>query len=77
MIALVCMTEGRKRKPVAYRIDTAMLKALEMLAKDANMSANRYLETLIYETAMKKGFIEEGTEMLGETRGGGGNKIND
>lgn len=73
MTVLTLMTQ-RKRKPVAYRIDTLILEALEMLAKEANMSANRYLETLIYETAIKKGLLPPDTQMLGETRGGGAKK---
>ena len=68
MIAVV-MSTRRKRKAVAYRIDELMLQALESLAKESNMSANRYLETLIYETAIRKGFLPSDTEMLGETRG--------
>lgn len=63
------MSTRRKRKPVAYRIDELMLQALESLAKESNMSSNRYLETLIYETAIKKGILPPDTEMLGETRG--------
>lgn len=65
------MTNQRKRKQVAYRLDSLMLEALSSMAEECNMSANRYLETLIYENAMKKGLLPPDTKMLGETRGGG------
>ncbi|MBD2359247.1 hypothetical protein H6G41_32470 [Tolypothrix sp. FACHB-123] len=60
----------RERKPVSYRIDSAILEVLGKLAKEQNTSVNRYIETHFLKVAIERGFLPEDTELLGETRGG-------
>ncbi|MHC5863171.1 hypothetical protein [Nostoc sp.] len=67
---LLIMFMPRHRKAVSYRIDSIAIDALGKLAKKENMSANRYLENLLFSVGLQKGVIPKGTEPLGETRGG-------
>jgi hypothetical protein len=67
MLALL-MT--RKRKPVAYRIDSVILDLLAKLAREQNTSVNRYLESHFLKIGIERGLISPDTELLGETRGG-------
>jgi hypothetical protein len=60
----------RERKPVAYRIDSAILEVLAKLAKEQNTSVNRYIESHFLKVAIERGLLSEDTELLGETRGG-------
>lgn len=60
----------RKRKPVGYRLDEIVIEALKRLAREENISVNRYIETHFFHLAKEKGFINANTELLGETRGG-------
>ncbi|BAZ71386.1 hypothetical protein NIES4106_61830 (plasmid) [Fischerella sp. NIES-4106] len=61
---------ARKRKPVAYRIDELVVEALAKLAKEENLSINRYIEKHFFHIAKQKGLIPRDSELLGETRGG-------
>ena len=60
----------RKRKPVGYRLDEIVVEALKRLAREQNISVNRYIETHFFHLAKEKGLINASTELLGETRGG-------
>ncbi|MEC4813817.1 MAG: hypothetical protein SAK29_11185 [Scytonema sp. PMC 1069.18] len=60
----------RERKPVAYRIDSAILEVLNKLAKEHNTSVNRFLELHFLKIAIERGLLPKDTELLGETRGG-------
>lgn len=64
----ICMV--RKRKPVAYRIDSVILELLAKLAKEQNTSVNRYIEYHFLKYGIERGLIAPETELLGETRGG-------
>jgi hypothetical protein len=57
------------RKAVSYRIDERILSALEAVAKDGNISVNRYLENLMLSHLKGIGKIDMGLQPLGETRG--------
>ncbi len=60
----------RKRKPVGYRLDEVVIEALKTLARNENISVNRYIETHFFKLAKEKGLIKTDIELLGETRGG-------
>jgi hypothetical protein len=59
----------RKRKAVTYRIDEAIIKAIDKIARENNSSVNRYIENLLYAHCKQKGELIN-IEPLGETRGG-------
>ena len=61
-------TMPRKRR--SYNIDERVIDALTMLAQKDNMSANRYLENLLFSLGKQQGFIPMDAQPLGETRGG-------
>jgi hypothetical protein len=61
---------ARKRKAVTYRIDEAITKAIDKLAREDNSSVNRYIENLLYAHCKNKGELVD-IHPLGETRGGG------
>lgn len=58
------------RKQANYRLDDRVIDAVNNLARDANISANRYVENLLFEYAKSKGKIPPDARPLGETRGG-------
>ncbi|NJM72582.1 MAG: hypothetical protein HC862_21875 [Scytonema sp. RU_4_4] len=60
---------GRKRKAVTYRIDEAIIKAVDKIARENNSSVNRYIESLLYAHCKEKGELTD-IYPLGETRGG-------
>ena len=68
MISL--LMDMRKRKQVAYRIDSIILELLAKLAREQNTSVNRYLESHFLKIGIERGLIPPDTELLGETRGG-------
>jgi hypothetical protein len=68
MISL--LMDMRKRKQVAYRIDSIILELLAKLAREQNTSVNRYLESHFLKIGIERGLIPSDTELLGETRGG-------
>lgn len=61
---------SRKRKPVAYRLDEAVIEVLAKLAREENTSVNRYIESHFFRLAKEKGLIPADSQLLGETRGG-------
>ncbi|QSJ20086.1 hypothetical protein JYQ62_16060 [Nostoc sp. UHCC 0702] len=67
----------RKRKPVSFRIDELVVEILSKLAKEENTSVNRYIETHFFRLAKERSLISSDTELIGETRGGGGAKDKD
>jgi hypothetical protein len=58
------------RKQANYRLDDRVIEAIAELAQDANISANRYLEILLFNHAKERGKLPETARPLGETRGG-------
>jgi hypothetical protein len=67
---MLALLMARKRKPVAYRIDSVILDLLAKLAREQNTSVNRYLESHFLKIGIERGLISPDTELLGETRGG-------
>jgi hypothetical protein len=57
------------RKQTAFRFDRRILEALELVAREGNISVNRYLENLLFSHMKQIGKIEMGASPLGETRG--------
>lgn len=60
----------RKRKPVSFRIDELVVETLTKLAREENISVNRYLETHFFRIGKERGLIPPDTQLIGETRGG-------
>lgn len=58
------------RKQANYRLDDRVIDAIAELAQDANLSANRYLEILLFNHAKERGKLPNEAKPLGETRGG-------
>ena len=58
------------RKKRSYAIDERLIDAIARAARRSNMSANRYLEQLIFSHAKTIGEIPLDSEPLGELRGG-------
>ncbi|WP_414589116.1 hypothetical protein [Scytonema sp. PCC 10023] len=67
---MLALLMSRKRKPVAYRIDSVILELLAKLAREQNTSVNRFLESHFLKIGIERGLISPDTELLGETRGG-------
>jgi hypothetical protein len=57
------------RKATSYRLDDRVLAALDEVARDGNISANRYLENLLFSHLKQVGKLDMGAQPLGETRG--------
>lgn len=57
------------RKRTNFVLDDRVLEALKEMAQDANTSANRFVENVLFELAKQKGKIEPDAKPLGETRG--------
>jgi hypothetical protein len=57
------------RKAASYRLDDRILDALDKVARDGNISVNRYLENLLFSHLKQIGRIDMGASPLGETRG--------
>lgn len=58
------------RKKRSYAIDERVIDAIQRAAKKANMSANRYLEKVMFSHTQSMGEIPIDAEPLGELRGG-------
>ena len=58
------------RKKRSYAIDERVIDAIQRAAKKANMSANRYLEKVMFSHTQSVGEIPVEAEPLGELRGG-------
>lgn len=54
----------------SYKIDERVIDALSAAAAKSNMSANRYLENLLFSHGKTVGEIPLDAHPLGETRGG-------
>lgn len=54
----------------SYKIDERVIDALMRVAAKSNMSANRYLENLLFSHGQTMGEIPFDAAPLGETRGG-------
>jgi len=58
------------RKKRSYAIDERVIDAISRAAKKANMSANRYLEKVMFSHTQSVGELPIEAEPLGELRGG-------
>ena len=58
----------RKRK--SYNLDERTIEALAVMARSDNLSANRFLENLLFNAAQQRGVLPMSAKPLGETRGG-------
>ena len=67
---MTCLTAPMPRKRRSYNIDERIINVLSELAKRDNMSANRYLENLLFTHAQQRGALPMDAQPLGETRGG-------
>lgn len=67
---MVCGIQSMPRVRRSYKIDERVVDALTRVASKSNMSANRYLENLLFSHAKTVGEIPFEAEPLGETRGG-------
>ena len=67
---MVSTVLGMPRIRRSYKIDERAIEALARAASKINMSANRYLENLLFSHAKTIGEISFDAEPLGETRGG-------
>lgn len=73
---MVCVIEPMPRVRRSYKIDERVVDALTRAASKSNMSANRYLENLLFSHGKTVGEIPFEAEPLGETRGGDRTKAN-
>ena len=60
----------RQRKNRTFKIDEIVIEGLNKFARSKNMSANKTLETHLFNFLQENGFIDKDKELLGETRGG-------
>lgn len=67
---MVSATTAMPRIRRSYKIDERVIEALMRTAAKSNMSANRYLENLLFSHGKTMGEIPFDAEPLGETRGG-------
>lgn len=67
---MVCSVQAMPRVRRSYKIDERVVDALTRAARKNNMSANRYLENLLFSHAKTTGELPLKAEPLGETRGG-------
>lgn len=67
---MYCTASPMPRKRRSYNIDERMINVLSQLAQKDNMSANRYLENLLFSHAQQRGALPMDAQPLGETRGG-------
>lgn len=58
------------RKKRSYAIDERVIDAIQRAARKANMSANRYLEKVMFTHTQSVGELPISAEPLGELRGG-------
>ena len=58
------------RKKRSYAIDERVIDAIQRAARKSNMSANRYLEKVLFGHAQSIGELPIEAEPLGELRGG-------
>jgi len=58
------------RRTRTFKLDDRVLAALEKMARQENVSANKYLENLLFSSAKAKGEIPMDAMPLGDTRGG-------
>jgi len=62
-------TQKEGRRSASYRLDGRVLGAMARLALKSNMSANKYLENLLFAHGKTLGEIPIDALPLGETRG--------
>lgn len=67
---MTCLTAQMPRKRRSYNIDERLINVLSQLAQKDNMSANRYLENLLFSHGQQRGVLPMDAQPLGETRGG-------
>lgn len=67
---MTCLAVPMPRKRRSYNIDERVINVLSELAKKDNMSANRYLENLLFSHGQQRGALPMDAQPLGETRGG-------
>lgn len=67
---MTCITVPMPRKRRSYNIDERVINVLSELAQRDNMSANRYLENLLFTLGQQRGVLPMNAKPLGETRGG-------
>lgn len=67
---MVSATTAMPRIRRSYKIDERVIDALANVAAKSNMSANRYLENLLFSHGKTMGEIPFDAAPLGETRGG-------
>lgn len=67
---MTCIPAPMPRKRRSYNIDERLIDVLSELAQRDNMSANRYLENLIFSHGQQRGILGMDAKPLGETRGG-------
>ena len=60
------------RKRRSYKIDERVIDAIARAAQKSNMSANKYLENLLFMHSKQIGELPMDAQPLGETRGGAG-----
>ncbi|NJO63119.1 MAG: hypothetical protein HC836_34355 [Richelia sp. RM2_1_2] len=60
----------RQRKNRTFKIDELVIEGLNKFARTQNMSANKTLETHLFNFLQEQGLIDKNAELLGETRGG-------
>lgn len=68
--SMVSAAMNMPRKKRSYALDERVIEAIQKAARDANMSANRYLEGLMFTHAKSIGKIPLDAQPLGELRGG-------
>lgn len=74
---MTCFTAPMPRKRRSYNIDERVINVLSELAQKDNMSANRYLENLLFTLGQQRGILPMNAQPLGETRGGDFSKKSD
>ena len=64
---MLCPVARSKR---SYHLDDRVIDAIMKMAKQSNTSANRFLESLVFDVAKERGILPTDAEPLGELRGG-------
>ena len=67
---MIVMLGFMARKRRTYHLDERVISALQDIARDNFISANRYLEELLFKLGIEKGKIPKDAKPLGELRGG-------
>ena len=71
------MLAAMPRKRTTITIDVEALDAFRRMAKRANMSFPKFLETRMIDIAKEEGEISKDYEPLGEIRGGARNRTSE